>query len=76
MKVNGADAGELMKVWSGLCQPSEQPTDADFLAVYPYVTTIRGTTFHARGGDPEEVSKRLAALFKKHLGKDVTVAKV
>ena len=24
-----------MKVWSGLCQPSEQPTDADFLAVYP-----------------------------------------
>lgn len=76
VKVNGADAGELMKVWSGLCQPSEQPTDADFLAVYPYVTTIRGTTFHARGGDSEEVSKRLASLFKKHLGKDVTVAKV
>ena len=76
MQVSGADAGELMKVWSGLCQPSEQPTDADFLAVYPYVTTIRGTTFRARGGDPEEVSKRLTALFKKHLGKDVTVARV
>ena len=34
-----------MKVWTGLCQPSENPADADFLAVYPHVTTVRGTTF-------------------------------
>jgi len=76
VQITGAEPGELMKVWSGLCQPSEHPADPDFLAVYPHVTTIRGTTFRARGGDPQEVGKRLAALFKKHLGKDVTVAKV
>ena len=52
----------------------KQP-DADFLAVYPYVTTVKGTTFHFRGGDSEEIAKRLSALFKKHLGKDVRAAK-
>ncbi len=74
--LTGADAKELMKVWTDLCQPTEDPADADFLAVYPYVTTIRGTTFRCRGGDPTELAKRLSALFKKHLGKDVKAAKV
>jgi ammonium transporter, Amt family len=72
----GADAGELMRVWSQLCNPSEDPADPDFLAVYPYVTTIRGTTFRCRGGDPVEMTRRLAALFTKHLGKDIKATKV
>jgi ammonium transporter len=76
LQVTGADSSELMKAWTALCQPSDQPADPDFLAVYPYVTTVRGTTFRARGGNPEEVAKRLAALFKKQLGKDVKVTKV
>jgi ammonium transporter len=76
LKVEGADPGQLMKAWSALAQPTEGPADADFLAVYPHVTTIRGTTFRCRGGDQEEVANRLVTLFKKHLGKDVTVAKV
>jgi hypothetical protein len=76
LQVTGADSTELMKAWTALCQPSDQPADPDFLAVYPYVTTIRGTTFRARGGNPEEVAKRLTALFKKQLGKDITVTKV
>src|SRR5262249_5466265 len=76
LQMNGADSVELMKAWSALCQPSEQPADPDFLAVYPYVTTIRGTTFRCRGGDPTEVAKHLASLFKKHLAKDVQVTKV
>ncbi|HVL16274.1 MAG TPA: hypothetical protein VM529_27120, partial [Gemmata sp.] len=59
-----------------LCQPSETPPDADFLAVYPYVTTVKGTTFHFRGGNAEEITKRLASLFQKRLGKDVKAAKV
>jgi hypothetical protein len=71
-----ASAGELIKAWRALCQPSETPPDADFLAVYPYVTTIRGTTFRFRGGNPDELGKRLAALFTKQLGKEITVAKV
>jgi hypothetical protein len=76
LQVSGADHAELMKVWTALCQPTEEPADPNFLAVYPYVTTIRGTTFRCRGGDPAEVGKRLAALFQKQLGKDVRVAKV
>jgi hypothetical protein len=62
-----------MHVWSELCNPSEGPVDPDFLAVYPYVTTVRGTTFRARGGEPADVAKHLGALFTKKLGKPVTV---
>jgi Amt family ammonium transporter len=76
VQVTGADSGELMKAWTDLCQPTEGPADPDFLAVYPYVTTVRGTTFRCRGGDPEQVAKRLASLFKKQLGKDVRATKV
>jgi hypothetical protein len=78
VQVSGASGAELMKVWTDLCQPrpEDAPADADFLAVYPYVTTVKGTTFHFRGGDSAEVAKRLAALFQKHLGKDVRAVKV
>jgi hypothetical protein len=75
LQVTGADHGELMKAWTALCQPTDGPADPNFLAVYPYVTTIRGTTFRCRGGDPTEVGKRLTALFKKQLGKDIKVTK-
>ncbi|MCI0699855.1 MAG: ammonium transporter [Planctomycetia bacterium] len=76
LELTGASARELMKVWSDLCQPSDKPADPDFLAVYPHVTTIRGTTFRCRGGDPAEVAKRLEALFTRHTGKGVSAAKV
>src|SRR5688572_29053359 len=58
LQVSGADSGQLMKAWSALAQPTEGPADPDFLAVYPHVTTIRGTTFRCRGGDQEEVARR------------------
>ncbi|MFO0847759.1 MAG: ammonium transporter [Gemmataceae bacterium] len=77
LAVEGADASELLKVWTGLCQPSETPSDPDFLAVYPYVTTVSGTKFRLRGGDAPAVANRLESLFKKHLpGKPVKVAKM
>lgn len=73
--VEGATHGELMKVWTALCQPSEHPSDPDFLAVYPYVTTIRGSTFHCRGGSAPAIANRLESLFKKHLpGRPLKVA--
>jgi ammonia channel protein AmtB len=75
IQLNGADAKELMKVWSDLCQPKPEGTpDADFLAVYPHVTTIRGTTFRCRGGDPAEIAKRLESLFTRHTGKNITAS--
>jgi ammonium transporter, Amt family len=76
VQVLGAEGAELMKVWTQLCQPTEEPADADFLAVYPHVTTVRGTTFRCRGGNPEDVAKRLGFLFTRHLGKDVRASKV
>src|SRR5205823_8328313 len=76
LQIDGATPAELMKAWSALCQPTDGPPDPDFLAAYPHVTTIQGNRFRCRGGDPAEVAKRLAALFKKQLDKDVTAAKV
>jgi hypothetical protein len=72
IQLSGADAKELMHAWSELCQPKPEGTpDSDFLAVYPHVTTIRGTTFRCRGGDPKEIAKRLESLFTRHTGKGV-----
>lgn len=68
----GADSAELMQVWTDLCQPTEGAPDADFLAVYPHVTTVRGTTFRCRGGDPAATAKRLEKLFTRLTGKPVS----
>ncbi|MBN9119259.1 MAG: ammonium transporter [Planctomycetes bacterium] len=74
VQLNGVDARELMKVWTDLCQPSDTAPDKDFLAVYPYVTTVRGTTFRCRGGDPATVAKKLESLFTRHVGKGITAS--
>ncbi len=76
MQLSGADAKELMAAWTELCKPTDGPPDKDFLALYPHVTTVRGTTFRCRGGDPAEIKKRLEALFTRHTGKSVTATKV
>jgi hypothetical protein len=74
VQLTGAEPKELMKIWTDLCQPSETPPDADFLAVYPHVTTVRGTTFRCRGGDPTTVAKKLESLFTRHTGKGVAAS--
>ncbi len=76
LKIVGADSKELIKVWTDLCQPSAGPVDPDFLAVYPHVTTVRGSTFRCRGGDPTELARRLSSLFTKRLAKDVRAVQV
>jgi ammonium transporter len=76
LAVEGAPAADLIHAWSALCQPSDKPADPDFLAVYPYLTTITGNRFRFRSGDPTALSKQMTALFSKHLGKPVTVTKV
>jgi hypothetical protein len=67
--LEGIDNGELMKAWSALCQPSEQPIDPDFKVIYPYVTTVSGNRFRLRGGDPAKLSASIQKLFSKKLGK-------
>ncbi len=71
--VEGIDNGGLMKAWSELCQPSDQPIDPDFKAVYPYVTTIQGNRFRLRGGDAARLSNSIQKLFSKKLGRVLKV---
>src|SRR5262249_37182386 len=71
--VEGIENGELIKAWSELCVPSEEPIDEDFKAVYPYVTTVQGNRFRLRGGVPTTLSSHIQKLFSKKLGKPVKV---
>jgi ammonium transporter len=71
--VEGVENGGLMKAWSDLCVPSEDPIDPDFKAVYPYVTTVQGNRFRLRGGDPATLSTHIQKLFQKKLGKPLKV---
>jgi ammonium transporter, Amt family len=71
--VEGIDNGGLIKAWSELCLPTDQPIDPDFKAVYPYVTTVQGNRFRLRGGDPARVSSSIQKLFSKKLGRVLKV---
>jgi ammonium transporter len=66
--VDGVKNGELMHVWSQLCQPGASPPEAEFKAVYPNVTTVQGNRFRFRGGDPKQMRDSLQGLFRKRLG--------
>jgi hypothetical protein len=61
--VEGADTKTLIKAWSDLCKPGEQPPLPSFAAVYPYVTTVSGNKFRFRGGDPVTLRAELQRLF-------------
>jgi hypothetical protein len=71
--VDGIENGTLLQAWSQLCQPKEGPIDPEFKAVYPYVTTVQGSRFRLRGGDPKTVAANIQKLFQKKLGKPVKV---
>jgi Amt family ammonium transporter len=65
--VEGADNGELIRAWSGLCQAGAKPPTFEFRAVYPFVTTVQGNRFRFRGGDPTLLSKNLELLFQNQI---------
>ena len=62
--VEGVDVPTLQAVWSSLCQPTDQPPEPDFLAIYPQFTTLKGNQFRFREGSPEEMRMRLERLLK------------
>jgi ammonium transporter len=66
--VEGADEGQLIRTWSSLCQSGPTPPEPEFLAVYPYVTTVQGNRFRFRGGEPAVLREQLQRLFQKRLG--------
>jgi Amt family ammonium transporter len=65
--MNGTSAHNLMHIWSEMCQSGPLPPPPEFLAVYPFVTTVSGNRFHFRGGDPAAMSASLTRLFEKRL---------
>jgi ammonium transporter len=71
--VDGADAGELKKTWSELCQIGPAPPPTEFRAIYPYMTTMQGNRFHFRGGDRKVLSEDLRRLLQDRLSSPVTV---
>jgi ammonium transporter len=71
--VEGVDNDRLIEAWSALCQTGTAPPSADFLAIYPYVTTVQGNRFRFRGGDPQRMRESLARLFQHTVGGVVRV---
>jgi ammonium transporter len=65
--VEGATNGDLIHVWSDLCQAGARPPEPEFRAVYPNVTTVRGNRFRFRGGDPIQMRDNLQRLFQERL---------
>jgi ammonium transporter len=66
--LEGADQERLIHAWSALCQAGARPPSPEFLAVYPYVTTVQGNRFRFRGGDPQTMRDNLLRLFQGALG--------
>ena len=66
--VDGVNNGDLIHVWSDLCQTGAQPPSPDFTAVYPYMTTVQGNRFRFRGGDPNVIRESMQRLFRGHFG--------
>jgi Amt family ammonium transporter len=67
VRVEGADERDVLAAWTGLCQAGREPPPAEFRALYPFVTTVRGTRFRFRGGDPAVLSRRLERLLSDRL---------
>jgi hypothetical protein len=74
--LEGSNNGELMNVWSDLCQAGEAPPAPEFRAVYQHVTTVQGNRFRFSGGDPANVASNLTRLFEKQLPNRKFVAHV
>jgi ammonium transporter, Amt family len=66
--VEGVDGDRLIEAWSALCQAGDGPPSPEFLAVYPFVTTVQGNRFRFRGGDPQRMREGLARLFERATG--------
>jgi hypothetical protein len=66
--VEGVDNDRLIGAWSALCQAGPSPPSAEFLSVYPYVTTVQGNRFRFRGGDAQRMRENLIRLFERAVG--------
>ena len=74
VSIEGVDQELLASTWSDLCQISDRPIPAEFRAIYPYMTTMKGNRFTFRAGNPATMRMNLEVLFQKQLpGRNVRV---
>jgi ammonium transporter, Amt family len=71
--IEGGSNGDLLHVWSDLCQAGAAPPSDEFRAVYPFLTTVQGNRFRFRGGDPDAIRANLQRLFEKRMSVPVRV---
>ena len=69
--VEGLSSDKIAAIWSELCKPTTSAPSAEFLALYPKMTTLQGTRFRFTSGNPDEVRKQLARLLQAYA--DTTV---
>jgi len=69
--VEGGQNGDLIATWSKLCQSGPEPPAPEFLAVYPFMTTVQGNRFRFRGGDPAAVQNNLVRLLQSRLNRTI-----
>jgi ammonium transporter len=69
--VEGAQNGDLISAWSKLCQSGPEAPTPEFLAVYPFMTTVQGNRFRFRGGDPAAVQDNLVRLLQGRLHRSI-----
>jgi Amt family ammonium transporter len=74
--IEGTDAASVKAIWNELCQPSDRPSDPDFVAVYPLMTLIKGNRFRFRGGEPDDVRSRMERLVIKRLPEKAIRARI
>lgn len=74
--IEGTDAATVKAIWNELCQPSDRPSDPDFVAVYPLMTLIKGNRFRFRGGQPDDVRGRMERLVSKRLPEKAIRARI
>jgi Amt family ammonium transporter len=66
--VDGVESDVLAQTWSDLCRATGGGLPpAEFRAVYPFMTTLQGTRFVFRGGNPLTVRASLERLLQDQL---------
>lgn len=67
IRIEGVDSEALAQTWSDLCRMGSSPPPPEFRAVYPYMTTLQGTRFTFRGGQPLTIRANLERLLQERL---------
>lgn len=63
--IEGIDTPALAAAWAALCKAGPTPHSEAFRHLYRYLTTVGGSRFHFRGGDPRQLITALQSLLRE-----------